>query len=84
MKKVLDRKIKLIWDFRGENSASLSKHFQKHLEEFVIIEELKYDISGVLRINPLHSIVYLVVAEFEMQEVKEILNPHRGEYYNES
>ncbi|RDY57639.1 hypothetical protein [Flagellimonas nanhaiensis] len=82
MKKVLDRKIKFIWDFRGDNSASLAKHFQKHLEEFVIIEELKYDLSGVMHITTNHSMVYLVVAEFEMEEIREILNPHRGEYYD--
>ncbi|MDC6367716.1 MULTISPECIES: hypothetical protein [Flavobacteriaceae] len=83
MRKILDRKIKLIWDFRGPTAAHIAQHYKKHLEEFVVIEELKFDICGVEHFTNTHSIAYIVVAEFEMKEVKEILNPHRGEYYQD-
>ena len=81
MTKVLDRKIKLVWDFRGPGAASTAAHYQKHLEEFIAIEELKFDITGLKHISPAHSIAYMVVAEFELPEIKEILKPHRGEIY---
>ena len=83
MEKALDRKIKIIWDFRGPSAASIAEHYQKHLEEFIIIEELKFDITGVEQFSPTHSITFLVVAEFELKEVKDILKPHRGEIYVE-
>lgn len=84
MEKILDRKIKLIWDFRGPVAAKTAEHYAKHLAEFVIIEELKFDIAGFQYITDMHSIAYLVVAEFEMKEVKDILKPQRGEVYIEN
>ncbi|WP_243414950.1 hypothetical protein [Flagellimonas aquimarina] len=84
MEKVLDRKIKLIWDFRGPGAAKTAEHYEKHLAEFIIIEELKFDITGFQHMTDMHSIAYLVVAEFEMKEVREILKPQRGEVYLEN
>ena len=81
MEKILDRKIKIIWDFRGHNAARTAEHYLKHLEEFVVVEELKFDLSGVEHFGPTHSIAFLVVAEFELNEVKDILKPHRGQVY---
>ncbi len=81
MDKVLDRKIKLIWDFRGPGAARTAEHYRKHLEEFIVIEELKFDITGHKHLSPTHSITFMVVAEFELPEVKDILKPHRGEVY---
>ncbi|MCK0162166.1 hypothetical protein [Allomuricauda sp. F6463D] len=83
MEKLLDRKIKIIWDFRGPSAAHIAEHYLKHLKEFVEVEELKYDLSGVEHFSPSHSTAFLVVAEFELKEVKNILKPHRGEVYTE-
>ena len=77
----LDKKIKLIWDFRGPAASKTAEHHQIHLNEFIINETLKYNITGVLHINEMHSIAYLVVAEFEMLSVRDLLKPHRGEIY---
>ncbi|MGX1930906.1 hypothetical protein [Flagellimonas sp. 2504JD4-2] len=81
MTKILDRKIKMIWDFRGPGAAKTAEHYRKHLEEFIVIEELKFDITGVNHFSDNHSIAFMVVAEFEMEEAREILKPHRGEVY---
>ena len=81
MSKILDRKIKMIWDFRGPGAAKTAEHYRKHLEEFIVIEELKFDITGVNHFSDTHSIAFIVVAEFEMEEAREILKPHRGEVY---
>ncbi|WP_318310009.1 hypothetical protein [Flagellimonas crocea] len=81
MEKLLDRKIKIIWDFRGPTAAHIAEHYLKHLKEFAEVEELKYDLAGVDHFSPMHSIAFLVVAEFELGEVKSILKPHRGEVY---
>jgi hypothetical protein len=83
MQPVLDKKIKLIWDFRGPAAEKTAEHHQKHLKEYVVIEELKFDITGVLHVNEMHSIAFLVVAEFEMLAVRDSLKPHRGEIYND-
>ncbi|WP_262420284.1 hypothetical protein [Flagellimonas meishanensis] len=80
MEKILERKVKMIWDFRGAAASQMAIHYQKHLEEFAQIEELKFDDTGVQHITEMHSIAFLVVAEFEMKEVRDILKPHRGEF----
>lgn len=78
---LLDRKIKLIWDFRGPAAKKTAEHYVVHLKEYVFNEELKYDIVESKVINDMHSLVYLVVAEFEMPQVRDDLKPHRGEVY---
>jgi hypothetical protein len=82
MQEVLYKKIKLIWDFRGPAAANTAIHHEKHLKEYITAEELKFDITGFAHINDMHSIAYLVVAEFEMITVRDRLKPHRGEIYN--
>lgn len=83
MKPVLDKKIKLIWDFRGPTASKTAEHHQIHLKEFIINKELKFNNTGVLHINDMHSIAFIVVAEFEMLSVRDLLKPHRGEIYND-
>jgi len=80
---IVERKIKLIWDFRGENAAMAAIRYENHLQEYVYHEELKYTDSGVQHFSKKHSIVSLLVSEFEMQQAKEDLRPHRGEFYTE-
>ena len=80
---LLDRKIKLIWDFRGPAAKKTAEHYVIHLKEYVFNEELKYDIVGSKDLNEMHSLVFLVVAEFEMPQVRDDLKPHRGEVYQD-
>jgi len=78
---LLDRKIKLLWDFRGPSAKKTAEHYVVHLKEYIFNEELKYNIVNAKHINEMHSIVFLVVAEFEMPQVRDDLRPHRGEVY---
>ncbi len=78
---VLDRKIKLIWDFKGPAAQRTAEHYAVHLKEYIFNEELKYDIVEYKKISDMHSMVFLVVAEFEMPQVRDDLKPHRGELY---
>ena len=76
-----DRQIKLIWDFRGESAQNTAKHHKIHLEEYILAQKLKLNITGNLTINDMHAIAYLVVTESEMIFVRDALKPHRGEVY---
>lgn len=82
-KNLLDRKLKLIWDFKGPAAAKTAEHYEIHLKEYVTSEELKYDITGITHVSDSHSLVFLVVAEFEMPQVRDDLKPHRGQVYTE-
>lgn len=80
----LDRKIKLIWDFRGPVALKTAEHHEKHLKEFIAIEELALNITGFEEVNEMHSLAYMVVNETNMIIVRDTLKPHRGELYTDN
>ena len=75
------RKIKLIWDFRGEASAKTAEHHEMHLKEYIIIENLPINITGFEIKNELHAIAFMVVTDENMIPVRDALKPHRGELF---
>lgn len=77
----MPRKIKLIWDFRGEAAAKTAEHHQIHLKEYIASEKLRLDITGFEIKNPLHAIAFMVVTDENMIAVRDALKPHRAEVY---
>ena len=75
------RKIKLIWDFRGEASSKTAEHHEMHLKEYIIIENLPIKITGFEIKNELHTIAFMVVTDENMIPVRDALKPHRGELF---
>lgn len=75
------RKIKLIWDFRGEVAAKTAEHHEIHLKEYIAAEKLALDITGFEIQNEMHSIAFMVVEEKDMIAVRDALKPHRGEVF---
>ena len=78
-----ERKIKMIWDFRGPEAEITAKHHAHHLKEFTAARALSLDLNGHEKISDMHSIAYMVVFETEMPEVRDALKPHRGQLYTE-
>lgn len=76
-----ERKLKLIWDFRGPEGERTAKHHAHHLQEFRDAQALRLDISGCESMTEMHHIAYLVVFESEMPAVRDTLKPHRGQLY---
>ena len=72
-------KIKLIWDFRGPNGKNTATHHEKHLKEFFKIENKKMFQSGTEALNELHHLAYVIILKKDLNEIKLILKPHRGE-----
>lgn len=79
----MERKIKLIWDFRGPASAKTAEHHEIHLKEFITIEKLPLKITGFEILNEMYAIAYMVVTDDYMIVVRDALKPHRGEIYQE-
>jgi len=75
----MDRKIKLLWDFRGEDAKETAKHHTIHLKEFATLEKLAFHEIGVLEKNPMFAAVFLIVDESMMKIYRDALKPHRGE-----
>lgn len=78
----MGKKIKLIWDFRGPAALKTAEHHDKHLKEFIIIENISINITGHKELTEMHSIAFMVVEEADMITVRDALKPHRGEVYD--
>jgi len=79
----MNRKIKLIWDFRGPAALRTAEHHEKHLKEYIAIEALELDITGHHHVNEMHSYAFMVINESQMISIRDALKPHRGEVYKE-
>lgn len=79
----MNRKIRLIWDFRGTSAEKTAEHHEKHLKEYIAIEEIELNITGFQQINEMHSIAFMVTEEKNMITLRDALKPHRGEVYEE-
>lgn len=75
------RKIKLIWDFRGQAASKTAEHHEIHLKEFIQIEKLSLNITGFTVINDMYAFAFMVVEEKDMITVRDVLKPHRGEIF---
>lgn len=76
---ILNRKIKLIWDFRGPEALEIAKHHVIHLEEFALKEELYFFETNFDAVNDLYCMAYITVKEEDMITYRDALVPHRGE-----
>lgn len=77
----MSRKIKLIWDFRGEAAAKTAEHHEIHLKEYIAMEKFPINITGFEIKNELYAIAFIVVTDENMITVRDALKPHRGELY---
>ena len=75
----MDRKIKLLWDFRVEDAKETAKHHTIHLKEFATLEKLYFHEINVLEQNPMLSSAFIIVDESTMKIYRDALKPHRGE-----
>lgn len=75
----MNRKLKLIWDFKGSDSLNTAKHHCIHLKEFAIIEKIHYYEIDHLEISEMHSTASIIIDEINMKTYRDALKPHRGQ-----
>jgi len=78
------RKLKLIWDFRGPDALKIAEHHEIHLKDYINIQKLSLDITGIETVSNIHAIAFMVVNDDEMKTVRDRLKPHRGQLYVET
>ncbi len=75
----MNRKIKLIWDFKGPDGLETAKHHCIHLNEFAKAESLNFYEINHQSLHELHATAFIVVDEADMKTYRDALKPHRGE-----
>jgi hypothetical protein len=74
----MNRKIRLIWDFRGPDANETAKHHAIHLEEFAINKKLPYfEVSTTVQ-NSYFTSAFIIINETELSIYKDALKPDRG------
>ena len=73
-----DRKIRLIWDFRGPDALETAKHHAIHLKEFAEMENLLFYEVSFSQQNNFLSMAFIVINEAELKIYKDALKPDRG------
>lgn len=76
-------KIKFIWDFHGRSGKPTAEHHIKHLGEFLEAKDLNHIPRGVEQIGANHYIAFLIVEKELVENLRAILKPNRGQYYEE-
>lgn len=75
----MNRKIKLLWDFRGPDAKETAKHHTIHLKEFAIVENLNFHKIDIFKNNPMLVSAFIIVDEKDMKTYRDALKPQRGE-----
>ena len=77
------RKLKLIWDFYGDESAKTAEHHAKHLGEYLEKNQPKNMKAGWEQQQDSHAIAYMIIMENDMLPIRDALRPHRATVYTE-
>ncbi|MEE9349663.1 MAG: hypothetical protein V3U80_06415 [Flavobacteriaceae bacterium] len=79
----MNRKIRLIWEFRGPDSLGIAKHHVIHLQEFAKMENLAfYEVNTIEHSNYFNS-AFIIVDEKDMLTYKNALKPDRGTVFRD-
>lgn len=76
---MMQRKIKLIWDFRGQDALKTAQHHCQHLQEFSKTSTLEFFDINSHDTEDNYSIAFVIVNEEDMIQVRDALKPHRAE-----
>lgn len=74
----LPERIKLVWDFKGEDAEHFATHHEIHLKQYAAAEGLTETDSSTEKIQDMHWIAALTVNKADMIKVRDALKPHRG------
>lgn len=79
----MERTIKLIWDFFGEDAQFFAEHHQKHLKEFAEKENLMLKDTTTEKITDQHFIACLLAKESQVFMIRDAVKPKRAELIEE-
>jgi hypothetical protein len=74
----MNRKIRLIWDFHGQDSKGTAEHHVIHLKEFMERENFELLRTAVLSNADIHHMACMTVQEKDIPVLRDALKPHRA------
>jgi len=74
----MSKKIKLIWDFHGQDGKGTADHHVIHLNQFMQKEALDFLDIGVNSEDEFHTMAFMTINESDVIKVRDALKPHRA------
>ena len=74
----MNRKIRLIWNFRGPDALKTAEHHVIHLKEFAQAEGLFFHECDTLLENVYLCMAFIIINEEDLNVYKDALKPDRG------
>jgi hypothetical protein len=74
----LNRRIKLIWDFRGPDALETAKHHVVHLREFTSMQRLPYHAADAEELSENYAVAFFIIDEKNLITFRDALKPHRA------
>ena len=71
--------IKIIWDFRGEESKEIAKHHAIHLKEFCEKENVPFKEIDFTELSDFYTIAFIITDKSNVKIIRDALKPHRAE-----
>lgn len=75
----MDRKIKLIWDFRSVEAQQIAINHSQDIRNFTLKNKIQSYTLGTEKLSEYHSISFIVVDESNMIILRDTLKPQRAE-----
>ena len=74
----MEKKIKLIWQFNGNDALKIANHHLVHLNEYILREEIDVIDKGSELINEFSSISFIIIDNSLVENLRVALKPHKG------
>jgi len=73
------QKIKIIWDFRGEDAQKIAEHHAVHVKEFCVKQNIPFHQINSEQKSVIHAIAFVTVDKSNITQIRDVLKPHRAE-----
>ncbi len=70
--------IKIIWDFRGEDSEQTAIHHAIHVKEFCEKNQISFTEISHENLTDFHTIAFVIVDKAQVIIIRDALKPHRA------
>ena len=74
----MNRKIKVLWDFRGPDALKIAEHHRIHLQEYADQQRLVLIDIGVEKHSDYFTSAYMTIHETDVLQIRDQLKPQRA------
>ncbi len=74
----MNRKIKVLWDFRGPDALKIAEHHRIHLQEYADQQQLVLIEIGVQVHTDYFASAFMTIDESDLLSVRDQLKPQRA------